>query len=270
MEIRSILVNFDVGTFSPALMSAASDLAARFDAELVCFAGGEPSAALLGGNGGVAAAEAYEHERAAIEASLQVIEEQFKAGMPGGIRTQWRGMIVHPNRGLDGLARCADLVVVDASLAHVSSPGRVDTGDLALKLGRPLLLAGGRKVKAERVVVGWKDTREARRAVSDALPFLKAATDVFVVVVEERSYEAEWTSLKDVLHWLELHGVKARGEILPASGSAAETIMSTASKIDADLVVTGAYGHSRLREWLFGGATEELLAANAISRLISN
>jgi nucleotide-binding universal stress UspA family protein len=268
MEIRSVLVNFDISAFSPALLSTATTLATRFDAELIGFAGGEPSAVAV--TDGVVAAEVYAQERAAIEASLQTIEVLFKAGVPGSIKTQWRGMIVHPNRALEDLARCADLVVIDGSLAHQSSSRRIDPGDLVLKLGRPLLLVGGGELKAERIVVGWKDTREARRAVSDAMPFLKAAADVFVAVAEERNYGAEWTSLNDVLHWLELHGVRARGEILPSSGSAAETIMSTASKISADLVVTGAYGHSRLREWLFGGVTEELLAASPISRLISN
>ena len=153
MEIRSILVNFDIGAFSPALMATAATLATRFDAELVGFAGGEPSAAFLGADNGVVAAEAFEQERAAIEASLQVIEEQFKTGVPGNIRTQWRGMIVHPNRGLEGLARCADLVIVDASLAHETSTRRIDAGDLVLKLGRPLLMVGDGELKAERIVV---------------------------------------------------------------------------------------------------------------------
>jgi nucleotide-binding universal stress UspA family protein len=148
----------------------------------------------------------------------------------------------------------------------------VDPGDLVLKLGRPVVFTGSdaEVIQGQKIVVGWKDAREARRAVSDALPFLKNATEVFVAEVEERDYSSEWTSLKDVLHWLELQGVKARGEIVPLAGSTAETIVSAASDMGADLIVTGAYGHSRLREWLFGGATLELLGESTINRLMSN
>jgi nucleotide-binding universal stress UspA family protein len=127
-------------------------------------------------------------------------------------------------------------------------PRFVDPGDLVLKLGRPMPLAEatGGEVLGEKVVIGWKDTREARRTIVDALPFLEQAREVFVGLVEERDYAAEWTSLKDVLHWLERHRSKARAAIVPSAGSPAETIMSTAASMGADLVVTGAYGHSRL------------------------
>jgi nucleotide-binding universal stress UspA family protein len=271
MEIRSILVNFDIGSFSPALLAAAASLADRFGAELVGFAGAQPSAAYLGLDNGVGAAETFAQEKTAIETSLQIIEDQFRAGVPRTIKSLWRGMIMQPNRGLQGLARCADLVVVDASLSRAANPLLVDIGDLALKLGRPLLLAGASGVKGEQIVVGWKDSREARRAISDAMPFLKAARGVLVVVIEERNQEAEWNSgLNDVVHWLELHGVKARGEVQPNESSVAATIMSAAWETGADLIVAGAYGHSRLREWLFGGVTEELLGGSTISRLLSN
>jgi nucleotide-binding universal stress UspA family protein len=272
MPIHSILVNFDVGGFSPALLTTVVDLAERFDAEIVGFAGAEPFAAYVGMGNGMAAAQAYAQERTAIEASLEVIEEQFRAGVPGNVPAQWRGMIVQPNRGLQNLARGADLVIVGSRQDQEPGARFVDPGDLVLKLGRPMLLAAanGGQVRGEKIVVGWKDTREARRAVADALPFLERASDVFVALVEERDYGEEWTSLKDVLHWLERHGVKARGEIVPSAGSPAETIASTAAEMGADLVVTGAYGHSRLREWLFGGVTQELLAASTSNRLMSS
>ena len=273
MTIKSILVNFDVGAFSPALLSIAVDLAERFRAELVGFAGAEPSAASFAGiDDGIAVVEAVVQERTAIEASLQVIGEQFKASVPGSIPSHWRGMILRPNRGLVGLARSADLVVVGSVLGREAGPRFVDAGDLLLKLGRPALLAGanGGKVQGDNIVVGWKDTREARRAISDALPFLQNASDVFVVVVEEHDYSAEWASLKDVLRWLELQGVKARGEIVPLDTSPAETVVAAARDMGADLIVAGAYGHSRMREWLFGGVTQDLLAASTTNRFMSS
>jgi nucleotide-binding universal stress UspA family protein len=181
-------------------------------------------------------------------------------------------MIVQPNLGVQNLARCADLVVVESRPDREPSARFVDPGDLVLKLGRPMLLAeaSGAALLGEKVVIGWKDTREARRAIVDALPFLEQASEVFVGLVEERDYAQEWTSLKDVLHWLERHGIKVRGEIVPSAGTPAETIISTAASMGADLVVTGAYGHSRLREWLFGGVTQGLLGAPTTNRLMSN
>ena len=73
-----------------------------------------------------------------------------------------------------------------------------------------------------------------------------------------------------MLAWLAAHGVKAEGKLHPSSHSPAETILSLAQAFAADLIVTGAYGHSRVREWLLGGMTHDLIGASTINRLISN
>lgn len=118
--------------------------------------------------------------------------------------------------------------------------------------------------------MAWKDTREARRAVADALPFLARASDVLVVAVDEGDYGAERPSLTDVVAWLTAHEVKVRGDILPMAGTTAATIKTAAASMGADLVVSGGYGHTRLREWLLGGVTEDLLQTQTINRLFSN
>ena len=126
------------------------------------------------------------------------------------------------------------------------------------------------RIDAEKIVVAWKDTREARRAVVDALPFLKAASEVLVATVDEGDYSTEREDLDDMMAWLAVHGIKARAEVVPEAETPVAAIVAAAHKMGAGLVVSGAYGHTRLSEWLFGGATRDLLKASAVSRFFAN
>ena len=274
MEIRTILVSVDIDSFSPELLQCAGNLAKRFDAALIGLAAAEPSAALVGVEGLGATVGWYQKEREDIEARLRTLEGQFRSLAPADLKVDWRAHVAAPNRSLASTASCADLIL--AGSRHHRPDGNyqrsLDLGELVLSAGRPVLVvgAGVAEVKADKVVIGWKDTREARRAVSDALPFLKAAGDVFIATIDEGDLGAEKANLEDVLAWLERHDVKARGDVYPDKGGPANSLEGIAKSIEADLVVTGGYGHSRLREWLFGGMTRDLLAAQTINRFMSN
>jgi nucleotide-binding universal stress UspA family protein len=122
----------------------------------------------------------------------------------------------------------------------------------------------------ERIVVGWKDTREARRALVDALPFLERAKAVNVITISEGEADAEREKLDQILAWLDAHGVSASSELIESDGGFVDVLESTARASHADLVVAGGYGHSRMRELLFGGMTRNLIAASSINRLFSN
>src|SRR5690606_12138932 len=135
-------------------------------------------------------------------------------------------------------ARCADLILAGP---HPGSSGRnhqrdLDIGELILTAGRPVLAVGTgvEEIKAVKIVVGWKDTKEARRAVLDALPFLRAASDVVVVTISEGDLSAEKSSLDDVLAWLHRHEVKARGDVYSDKDGAADTLEATSRLLDAD------------------------------------
>lgn len=274
MEIRTIMVNIDLDDFSPALVKSAVALAGRFGAGLIGLSAAEPAPALVGVEGAIATADFYAQERADIEAQLQVLEREFRAAVPAGTEVMWRSYIEAPNRSLLAAARCADLILTGSRLGK-ASPGylrQVDVGELVLSAGRPVLVAGAEiaEIKAENIVVGWKDTREARRAVSDALPLLKAARQVEVATINEGDLGAEKASLEDLLAWLRRHDIKARGDVHAGKEGAADTLESISRQAGADLVVTGGYGHSRLREWLFGGMTRDLLAAPTLNRFMSN
>jgi len=114
---------------------------------------------------------------------------------------------------------------------------------------------GSERLSAKHVVVAWKDTREARRAVRDSLPFLKQAEDVSVIGIGEPAQGGT-----DVCAYLRHHGIEARAYTRPGQiASMADELVRIAEQEGADLIVCGAYGHSRTREWVFGGVTRELL-----------
>ncbi len=118
--------------------------------------------------------------------------------------------------------------------------------------GRPFLVvpAEVKALAAEHIVIGWQDTREARRAIQDALPFLRQAKRVTVIeICESDQKEAARHQVDDVVLYLARHKVGAEGRIeTKLMGSGAHQIVEFAEDEGADLLVTGAYGHSRLNE----------------------
>jgi nucleotide-binding universal stress UspA family protein len=122
------------------------------------------------------------------------------------------------------------------------------------------------------IVVGWVDAREAARAVAEAIPFFRAATTVHVVSVKEHASEtAALASLSDIATHLARHGVATSIRVAPVlERSVAGALLDQAHHVSADLIVTGAYGHSRFREWLMGGATRELLERSSIPLLMAH
>ncbi len=121
------------------------------------------------------------------------------------------------------------------------------------------------------VLIAWNDTPEARRAVADALPMLRKAEDVIVAEIVEDEYgrPAALSGVKDLVGWLSRHGVLASEQVPDECGYAAAQLGRIASEVGAGLVVAGAYGHSRLREWVFGGVTKELINPSKRCSLLS-
>jgi nucleotide-binding universal stress UspA family protein len=132
--------------------------------------------------------------------------------------------------------------------------------------------AAVKSLVADHVVIGWKDTREARRAVKDALPFLHQAKRVTVVeVCKKDEMDIARHHVVDVVRYLAQHKIKAESRVeIQAQGSGADQIITLAEDEGADLMVTGAYGHSRLNEWIFGGMTRDLLTSSPICCLMSH
>lgn len=128
-------------------------------------------------------------------------------------------------------------------------------------------------LKPKRVLIGWNSTREAARAVYDAMDMLGAADAVHVAIVDPVAGEFDQGEEpgSDIAAYLARHGVKVTVDVLASGGrSAADALIQHATDMNAEVIVAGAYGHSRLREFLFGGATRDLLANEGFPVLMAH
>jgi nucleotide-binding universal stress UspA family protein len=197
-------------------------------------------------------------------------------GIAGGDqrRLEWRAMLDFPIEVVSREARSADLVIIAREKAPGSAYRALDPGAAILRMGRPTLVVpeGVSSLRAEHVVIGWKDAREARRALQDAIPLLQRARRV--TIVEACGTDEEKTALQrldDVARYLTQHRVKSGPKVvLQQEDSGTDQLIQIAQEERADLLVTGGYGHSRLGEWMFGGMTRELLATSPICCLMSH
>jgi nucleotide-binding universal stress UspA family protein len=172
-------------------------------------------------------------------------------------------------------ACCADLLItgVDRNTSIFDTSRHVDIGDLVMQAGRPCLIVpnGIDTLPLHHVMVGWKNTGETRRAVCDALPMLKVAGRVTVVTIAPKD---EVTSaghrLQDIIGWLKRHGIDATPIVSPSTGDDAARLSAILQEQGADLLVAGAYGHSRVREWALGGVTRDLLLRAGRCTLVSH
>jgi pyridoxine 5-phosphate synthase len=270
MTYAAIIVHVGEEARSRARVSLAAGLAGRFDAALIGVAA-EPRAALPAHNvmGAYTAALLTQEERR-VEAALAVAERAFRGALPPerASRAEWRRFEEGSAHALAREARSADLLVVSAEVA----------GDVLTRAGRPVLVppSGVFSLGARQVVVGWKDAPQARRAVADALPLLLRAEGVAVLRVlrpgasEEEPGPAR-AGVEEVARFLARHGAPARADTRALGGaSVADELVAAARERGADLIVSGGYGHARLREWAFGGVTRDLLSRCPMCCLLSH
>lgn len=268
MSYRSILVDLNIDGPVAPLVELAVDLAERFGSRLIGLSAAEFPPPMVTADGMVFDGEVMQVERENIEKQLDDVRAEFERLAGKTVETEWRSAVFSPTRFLVDSARAADLVVMRG---HDGGAYRAaDVGSVALAAGRPVLVvaADAGKLAGKAVLVAWKDAREARRAVTDALPFLVEAGEVVVATVDRGSDPANLDSLADAATFLRRHGVLARTEVLPDRDEG-DCLVAFARSIRADLVVSGAYGHSRLREWAFGGVTRRLLQDRALNRFMS-
>lgn len=272
MELRSILVNVNVGDMDSPALGYAIDLAQTMKAELIGLAANQPDLNFAGMDGGVAV-DLYSMERADIEGELQRAEEAFRKRVPASIKSEWVSYITTPTKALIEAASSVDLIVAGSKTTTMFQQVQAtDLGELVVSSGRPVIdvaqdVSGAR---LEKICIGWKDTREARRAVADALPLLKFASEIRAVTIDEGDQVAEKNSLDMLIGWLRKHDIAASGEVITNPEGFVDVLESTALSWNADLLVIGGYGHSRMREWLFGGMTRRVLQNNSLTRFISS
>ena len=264
MTYATLMVPLQLGQANAALLQVAGDLAERFHAGIVGIAACRPLQVVY--RESPVPAHLFEEDRKEIDRELKAAEVEFRTALQSrASRLEWRPRVtVLPLADyLASEARSADLIVtgIDRN-APVDATRQLDHRDLVMQAGRPVLIVPAALARTgfERVLVGWKETAEARRAIVDALPFLAKAAHVTVAEVTTKEELAEArTRLADVVGWLEHHGIKAQPVAAAAGGTHAQGLNMLAAEQKADLIVAGAYGHSRQREWVLGGVTSDLL-----------
>jgi len=276
MTCRSVMVHLRPGEPNGGVLKVAGDLAQRFSARIIGIAACRPID--LAYSDGFYAGEVLDQDRVEMEKELAAAETEFRHMLASrNVPLEWRCAITFallPDY-IAAEARCADLIVTAASPKRELFDGtrHVDTGDLVMQAGRPVVVVpkGVDRLALEHAAICWKDTREARRAVTDALPLLKAAARVTVVEIAgpERD-EATRRHLNDVVAWLERHDILATGLMPAVTHNDSGVLSAVLETRDADLIVAGAYGHSRMREWAFGGVTRDLLLKSDRCTLLSH
>lgn len=273
MSYATLMVWVNIDHVSKQFVGVAADVADKFAAHLI----GLSAVAMVPpfiAEGVVIVDHATEFDIDKTKATLAEAGSKVQAVVGRGRQIEWRSAIAYPTETLISEARCADLIVIESGRSADNVYRSADVGAAILGAGRPFLVvpAAVKSFAADHVMIGWKDTREARRAVLDALPFLHEAKRVTVLeICKEEQMETARDHVGDVVRYLARHRIKAEPRVeVQALGSRADQIIAWADDETVDLLVTGAYGHSRLNEWMFGGMTRDLLTTSPICCLMSH
>lgn len=278
MTYKTLLLHVDDSSACAKRTQLAIDLAQTFDAHLIGLYGVPPfpipahMRAELG--------ETYETW---CKRLLKDARERAQAGFKdwishAGIAAEWRCAEREVLEAFQLEAPYADLNIVGQTDPDAESPsvGRDFPELICLTSGRPVLVipyAGTFARIGERVLIGWNGSREAARAVSDALPFLKQASEVAVLAVNPQRDDSSHRDDPgaNLVKCLARHGVKAEAmQSYSDEVDAGNLLLSRAADLSADLLVMGAYGHSRVREMVLGGVTRTLLRDMTLPVLMSH
>jgi nucleotide-binding universal stress UspA family protein len=275
MSYATLMVHMELGRPNTGLLSVTAELAERFHAGVVGIAARQPLQLVYGD--GYVSGDLYQQDRDEIIKELTAAEAEFRAALEGRVAfVEWRStqMYTYLAGYFADEARCADLILTGVGTGDFLDASRaVNTGEVIMQTGRPVLIVPttATTLKLEHMLVGWKDTRETRRAVSDALPLLKLAARVSVVeIAAEEDVAAANLHVRDVTSWLRRHDIPAEGSALLSTGDDATALYAIGQDKGIDVVVAGAYGHSRLREWVLGGVTRDLLLSANRCSLVSH
>jgi nucleotide-binding universal stress UspA family protein len=172
------------------------------------------------------------------------------------------------------MARRFDLSVIAQGEPEKAGPEEVIVEGALFGSGRPVVVVpyiqkGGLKI--DRVIVAWDGSRSAARAIGDALPLLAKAKAVEVVIVANERPKSDEVAGADIGHHLARHGLKIEVKrIVATETGVADTLLSHAADTAGDFMVMGGYGHSRLREFVLGGATRGILSSMTMPVLMSH
>jgi nucleotide-binding universal stress UspA family protein len=278
MSYKSIVVHLDISQNAHPRLEIALRLAKQFGAHLTgAFAVFTPDPRSLYVMAGTA--EYYlTHEQLRMERRA-ALERLFHAELRRAeVQGEWIAIDEPASLAIPRKGRCADLVVAgqDDPGDPESYVGDAFAENLVLSCGRPVLLvpyALNERSAGSRVLVAWDGSREATRAVHDALPFLRAAESTTILTVNgARAGERQRIPGVDIATVIARHGVQVEIADIETGtdGSAGEVLLSHVADSGADLLVMGAYGHARWQELVLGGATRTILQSMTVPVLMSH
>ncbi|MGB7541072.1 MAG: universal stress protein [Burkholderiales bacterium] len=274
MSYKTLLVHLDSGARCPVRVELAISLARRFDAYLVGV-----NALTAVRIPGYVSAEAGDTFRQAQERTVREQAAESEAafrravGQAGLPQTEWRNAAADALDAVTLHARYADLVVIGQP-DDASGVDRGFAGRLVLGAGRPILVvpfAGEFRTLGKRVLVAWNAGPEATRAVTDAIPLLRQAEAVQVLAFNPSPGPHGAMPGTDIGLYLARHGVRIEvNEDYNPDIDVGNEILSRAADLGSDLIVMGAYGHSRLQQLIMGGATRTILESMTVPVLMSH
>jgi nucleotide-binding universal stress UspA family protein len=281
MGFKTILVHVDTGPSAAARLKLTAELAARFEAHIAGIYVRRPFQAPAFTDAGPAMDSLYRTYENAAKADEALATAAFRDSIGSqiiggrGLSSEWRVADGLAEEVVAAYARYADLAIIGQAepdaMATTTPPDLAET--IAMAGERPVLIVphiGVTKPPGKTVMLCWNGSREAARAATGALPFLKAADKTIILLVDPRKDGAEQTGA-GVAGWLARHGVKAVVQRDTAADSnVGGVILSRVADHDADLIVMGLYGHSRMREWVLGGASRTLLASLTVPLLVAH
>ncbi len=265
MTFKTIMVHMKLGQANSDLLPIASDMAKKFGARVIGIAACQPMP--MAYSDGYAPAMFVDQDREEINRDIKVAETEFLAafqGWTGG--TEWRSATIFETVAnyVSRESRSCDLIITSGNAIDPHENGRRERpGDIVMQAGRPVLVVprSASTLNFDHMAVAWKNSREARRAVADALPLLGLAKHVTVLQIgHEDEQERVTAQLTEVCEWLKPHNIAAVPKFVALDqGDNSYQLNAAIEALGAGIVVAGAYGHSRLREWALGGVTRDLL-----------
>lgn len=274
--LREIVVFLDGRSDAEGILQFAAALAQEHAARLICvFIQPEPAVTtaqeFARGKGMGDVVDRHQEQLEGLEARRRKAFEDL--ARHHGIKSEWRSLS-HFSTEVGVHAYYADLVVIarpERAAQTSGPPGLAES--LILSSGRPILVfpPHGTVTRIQRVLVAWNATRESVRAVADALPLLARAEAVEVLVADSERHRGHGQEPgADIARHLARHGAHVEVQRVSSEGQdVGRFLLSRAAAFRADVLVMGAYGHSQVREWMFGSVTRTVLYEASVPVLMS-
>jgi len=280
MTYKTIVVSLNNVSRSDALLAASMAIAAKHDAHLIGLYV-IPAVRVYPEMSMHAAPAVMDAYKVFFEEHAAASEKAFKsAARKNGIETEWRKAEISSPNIADGVIEHglqADLIIASQENEDANDGVEPDFCErIVMESGRPVLLIpkdGEFTDIGENIIVGWNATREAARAVFDAIPLLEQSQATRLIWVDPQITRQKAGNLpgSEMAVTLARHGINSTAEAMPTDRiGQGDALLNRAADLGADLIVMGAYGHSRMREFVFGGATRTVLDHMTVPVLMSH